>query len=202
MNPDQHNIGLLPLFPLGIVVMPGERVPLRIFEPRYLQLITECKRTGISFGIPYVKNGELKQLGTEVKLHRIMTTYPSGEMMIVIEGIHFIRIHSYMEQLPDKLYGGGKVETLESSLFSSHSNLIHLLEYLGTNTHDMRNTDNYAQINLLKLVLTMELSAQDRFRFISLPTLASKEKFLLGMLMIEKQIREQKKLLNENFQLN
>ena len=43
---------MLALFPLQLIVYPGERLPLHIFEKRYQQLITDCENEGIAFGIP------------------------------------------------------------------------------------------------------------------------------------------------------
>ena len=42
----------IPIFPLSIVVYPGEELNLHIFEPRYKQLITESYQANRSFGIP------------------------------------------------------------------------------------------------------------------------------------------------------
>ncbi|MEO1628994.1 MAG: LON peptidase substrate-binding domain-containing protein, partial [Bacteroidota bacterium] len=41
-----------PLFPLKLVVYPGEQLNLHIFEPRYKQLIRECEQNKVTFGIP------------------------------------------------------------------------------------------------------------------------------------------------------
>lgn len=48
----------LPLFPLGTVLYPGGQLPLRIFERRYLDMIRECARTGSSFGVCLILDGQ------------------------------------------------------------------------------------------------------------------------------------------------
>ena len=47
----------LPLFPLANVLFPGGHLPLRIFEPRYIDLVRECARTGRGFGVCLILEG-------------------------------------------------------------------------------------------------------------------------------------------------
>ena len=47
----------LPLFPLSTVLFPGGRLDLRIFEPRYLDLVRDCTRTGTGFGVCLISEG-------------------------------------------------------------------------------------------------------------------------------------------------
>ena len=56
------------LFPLRIFLFPGEQTTLHIFEPRYLQLVTECLSSGEYFGIPYQGKTTLSELGSLVKV--------------------------------------------------------------------------------------------------------------------------------------
>ena len=72
----------IPIFPLSIVVYPGENLNLHIFEPRYKQLINECHTEGKSFGIPTVINNKLNDIGTLVKITEIVNTHETGEMDI------------------------------------------------------------------------------------------------------------------------
>ncbi|GAO42072.1 LON peptidase substrate-binding domain-containing protein [Flavihumibacter petaseus] len=99
----------IPIFPLGIVVYPGETLNLHIFEPRYKQLITECSRTGRPFGIPVVINQKVAELGMLVKLTEICKRYTNGEMDIRTEGIEVFRILETVKEIPEKLYSGAIV---------------------------------------------------------------------------------------------
>ena len=101
-----------PLFPISVIVFPGEIQPLHIFELRYKQLINEMHENGGSFGIPFVKDGELCEYGSCVKIHKILATSPTGEMDVLVKGIDMFRIIDIREKLPDKLYGGGVVRVL------------------------------------------------------------------------------------------
>lgn len=99
----------IPIFPLGIVVYPGEKLHLHIFEPRYKQLINECKENGKPFGIPAVVNKRLQDMGTLVELTDIVQTYDNGEMDISTRGLQVFRVLEVIKTVPDKLYSGAIV---------------------------------------------------------------------------------------------
>ena len=99
----------IPIFPLGIVVYPGEKLHLHIFEPRYKQLIVECKETGKPFGIPTVISNKLNEMGTLVELKDIVQTYDNGEMDIITAGVKIFRVLEVIKSVPDKLYSGAIV---------------------------------------------------------------------------------------------
>ncbi|MFK7922973.1 MAG: LON peptidase substrate-binding domain-containing protein [Bacteroidia bacterium] len=100
----------LPLFPLSLVVFPGEELRLHIFEPRYRQLIQECVDEGITFGVPPVINRKVSKVATEVELVRMDKLYPSGEMDITTRGIRRVHIHKFHKIADQKLYPGGEVD--------------------------------------------------------------------------------------------
>ncbi|GAA0726873.1 LON peptidase substrate-binding domain-containing protein [Aquimarina litoralis] len=105
---------MLALFPLQLVVYPGERLPLHIFEQRYQQLIADCEEDGISFGVPTFIDKKL-EYGTEVTLQKVEKRYPNGASDVVCVGTRVFRIKSFYPQLPGKLYAGGDVEYLEDN---------------------------------------------------------------------------------------
>lgn len=102
----------LPLFPLNIVVFPGEKLNLHIFEPRYKQLVNECYATGTTFGIPLFLNKQIGQVATEIRILSIEKTYPLGEMDIKTKGIKLVRIVDFYQQAPNKFYPAGTIEDL------------------------------------------------------------------------------------------
>lgn len=104
----------IPIFPLGIVVYPGEKVHLHIFEPRYKQLITECQESQKPFGIPTVVNNRLQEMGTLVQVTDIVQTYANGEMDIKTQGLKVFRILEVIQAIPDKLYSGAIVNYPEN----------------------------------------------------------------------------------------
>ena len=99
----------IPLFPLGIVVYPGELLNLHIFEPRYKQLIKDCFEAGKPFGIPSVIADKVSEMGTLVQVKEISKTYEDGKMDIKTSGSEVFKILELIKDLPEKLYSGAIV---------------------------------------------------------------------------------------------
>ena len=102
-------MNFIPIFPLSIVVYPGEELNLHIFEPRYKQLINECKATSKPFGITPVINNQITELGTLVNIIELSKVYDNGEMDIKTRGNKIFRILEEIKEVPEKLYGGAIV---------------------------------------------------------------------------------------------
>jgi uncharacterized protein len=99
----------IPIFPLGIVIYPGENVNLHIFEPRYKQLVKECSESKKSFGIPAVIDNRLQERGTLVSVTEVSKVYDNGEMDIKTEGEKVFRMLEVIKEVPDKMYSGAIV---------------------------------------------------------------------------------------------
>ncbi|HEA19361.1 hypothetical protein LCGC14_1950590 [marine sediment metagenome] len=103
----------LPMFPLQSIFFPGETVPLHIFEERYKQLILDCRREAITFGIPVYINDSVS-FGTEVQLVEVVNSYDNGEMDVTCVARQVFRIISFDNEMEGKLYSGGEVEFLDN----------------------------------------------------------------------------------------
>lgn len=99
----------IPIFPLGIVVFPGEDLNLHIFEPRYKQLITDCFAEAKPFGIPTVLKNGLSERGTLVEVKEIVEVYQDGKLDIKTKGVSVFRILEVVKSIPEKLYSGAIV---------------------------------------------------------------------------------------------
>jgi Lon protease-like protein len=99
----------IPIFPLSIVVYPGEDLNLHIFEPKYKQLINECFDLKKPFGMPVVIDNKVNELGTLVDILEISKTYDNGEMDIKTRGQKVFRVLEIINGVPDKLYSGAIV---------------------------------------------------------------------------------------------
>ncbi len=99
----------IPIFPLGIVVYPGEQLNLHIFEPRYKQLIKESFENKKPFGISSVIDGKISEMGTLLAVMEISKLYEDGKMDIKTEGLKIFRMLEPIHELPDKLYSGAIV---------------------------------------------------------------------------------------------
>lgn len=78
--------GLLPLFPLEVVLMPRAHLPLYIFEERYKEMIGEARRDKTEFGIVPVTNGKLAEIGCTASIEGVLREYPDGRLDIVTLG--------------------------------------------------------------------------------------------------------------------
>ncbi|SDE06671.1 hypothetical protein SAMN05421636_103121 [Pricia antarctica] len=103
----------LPLFPLQSIFFPGETVPLHIFEERYIQLIHDCRREAVTFGIPVYINNNVA-FGTEVQLVEIVNSHENGAMDVTCVARQVFRILSFNNEMKGKLYAGGEIEFLDN----------------------------------------------------------------------------------------
>lgn len=122
---------LLPLFPLRLVVYPGEQVNLHIFEERYKQLITDIDQSGGTFGIPAFINDKMMEVGTELMLVGIDKMHPNGEMDIITKGVGSFRIMKVHPKVTDKLYSGADVETIQYTNNGSPQLLVEIKKYFA-----------------------------------------------------------------------
>lgn len=76
----------LGLFPLGMVLVPGELVPLHIFEPRYKELIGECLDEDREFGLVLADEHGLRSAGTRARVVDVLQRFPDGRLNVVVRG--------------------------------------------------------------------------------------------------------------------
>ena len=83
----------LGLFPLSIVLVPTERIPLHIFEPRYRELIEECVAERTEFGLVLATgDGAVHEIGTRAAVLEVLDVLDDGRMNIVVEGRERFRL--------------------------------------------------------------------------------------------------------------
>lgn len=137
----------IPIFPLGTVVYPGEKLNLHIFEPSYKQLIIECNEQSKPFGIPTVLKKEISESGTLTQITKIVEIYADGTMDISIEGLKVFRILEIVKTIPDKLFSGAIVtyphneEKKHTRLMKKVVDAIHELYSLLKITKDFKKED-------------------------------------------------------------
>src|SRR5262245_56183746 len=91
----------LGLFPLGIVLLPTEQLPLHIFEDRYKELIGECIEHDSEFGLVYADDEGIRDVGTRARVAEVLTRFEDGRLNVLIEGGDRFRLdeltdgHSY-----------------------------------------------------------------------------------------------------------
>jgi Lon protease-like protein len=98
------------LFPLELVLVPTERVPLHVFEPRYKELVGECLEREEEFGIVLAKaSGDVHHVGTRAAIVEVLQVLPDGRMHIVVEGGDRFRL---LEVDHERSFDTGTVEEL------------------------------------------------------------------------------------------
>ena len=104
----------IPVFPLSIIVYPGESLNLHVFEPRYIQLAKECLADKKPFGIPCVLDRKVEEYGTLMEIEELVTEYENGELDIRTRGKKVFRVLEMIKEVPDKLYSGAIVNYPEN----------------------------------------------------------------------------------------
>lgn len=102
----------LPIFPLGLVLLPGEPVPLHIFEPRYKEMVHVCLDGDRPFGIVYASESAVADVGCTARIQRVATRYDDGRLDIVAVGEGRFRIG---EVFRDRPYLSADVHALEDA---------------------------------------------------------------------------------------
>jgi Lon protease-like protein len=98
-----------PLFPLGLVALPHEYVPLHIFEPRYRTMIAECLEQEREFGIVWTGDDGRRPIGCAMRIDRVLERMEDGRLNILTQGTRPFRI---VEDQDDRPYPAGTVEFL------------------------------------------------------------------------------------------
>jgi Lon protease-like protein len=98
------------LFPLGLVVLPEEVVPLHIFEERYKLMIDECLDSDGEFGIIWMSDDGLKEVGCTARVTQLLERMDDGRMNVLVQGAEPFRRLRRIEDMP---YPAGDVELLD-----------------------------------------------------------------------------------------
>ena len=99
-----------PLFPLGLVLLPQETVPLHIFEERYKTMIEECLEEEAEFGVLWLADDGLREVGCTASISRVLERADDGRLNILVEGTRPFRL---LRRLEDLAYPAGDIELLE-----------------------------------------------------------------------------------------
>jgi Lon protease-like protein len=99
-----------PLFPLGLVALPGELIPLHIFEERYKTMINECLEAEGEFGIVWLADDGLRDIGCACEIDRVLERMDDGRINLVARGTRPFRV---LERQGHLAYPAGVIEFVE-----------------------------------------------------------------------------------------
>jgi Lon protease-like protein len=147
-----------PLFPLGIVTLPSEYVPLHIFEERYKTMVGECLERDGEFGIVWLTEDELKEVGCAVEVARVLERMEDGRLNILCQGTRPFRLVERQEDLP---YPAATVEFLddrdeeldEAILTRAHQSYSELVEQAADRTLE---PDEVAPLTAYEMAATVD----------------------------------------------
>ncbi|MFD0861281.1 LON peptidase substrate-binding domain-containing protein [Sungkyunkwania multivorans] len=174
---------LLPMFPLQVVVFPGERVPLHIFEERYQELIRDCETEAITFGIPPYINNKM-QFGTEISLERVVKKYPNGASDVVCVGSRIFKIEKFYENFPGKLYAGAEVtfpERIDDSVTSIKMKAFEMIQKLFK-LIGAKSTTYEDSFNSFTFAHTLGLSIENEYELLKFTYESERLKFIIDHL--------------------
>ena len=154
-----ETIERFPLFPLGLVLLPGEHVPLHIFEERYKLMVGECLEQDSEFGIIWLSDDGLKEVGCSARITRVLERFEDGRLNILVEGAQPFRLTRRIEDLP---YPAGNVEPLtddgdsdEEALERARSRYADLVEEV---TETRPEPDALAELDAYGMAATLEVA--------------------------------------------
>jgi ATP-dependent Lon protease len=102
----------LGLFPLGLVLLPTEQLPLHIFEERYKELIGDCLENDAEFGLVYADDDGIRDVGTRARIVEVLTRFEDGRLNILVQGGERFRLDELTDGRP---FHTGTVEPVEDS---------------------------------------------------------------------------------------
>jgi Lon protease-like protein len=110
-----------PLFPLQLVALPSELVPLHIFEDRYKAMMDRCLQEGSEFGIVWMGDDGLRPIGCACEIVEVLERFPDGRINLVARGTRPFRIEARRDDLP---YPAGSVEFLADRADAAEADLL------------------------------------------------------------------------------
>ena len=189
----------IPMFPLSIFPLPGEMVPLHIFEPRYRQLLLDAETKDISFGIFFNHVANVDKIGSLVKLESVIKRYPQGELDIIVKCLDLFTMNRLFRNFRDKSYPGGEVSFWNVDMGEAVSEKLRTAfkEYL---LHfQIRNSDLVP--SLFTIANELNFDFDERLRFVK-STTEQKESFLHSHLRYQTQLLHQAEKAKDVFHLN
>lgn len=191
----------LPLFPLGIIVLPGETRFLHIFEKRYKNLFEDLEKHDNRFGIPFVTSGKLSGTGSYVKLEKILARYPNGEADIAVKGIDIFKVCDYNDEHPERIYPYGDIELLNKSSVRATNSLFEAFEKY--NTHVLKlDLDKFTGVGFYVIANSIGLSDLEKYDLLTRGSELALNKTLVNHLNLRTLLALQQNSIQDYYCLN
>jgi len=192
------------LFPLNIFLLPGDYTQLYIFEDRYKQLINDCIKDKMAFGIAFSNAINVQNLGSLVEVSEVIERHPGGEMDIMVKAISVFQLEKFYIQKEGKLYPEGKVRELEAvrNVKVGNQFLSRFREYLLK--YKMYSSDVLAGMEprIFDVANEMYLGDQEKVELIGLADPEKMENYLRNYIRYLELLQVQEKNVFQNIYLN
>lgn len=193
----------IPMFPLNMVLLPGETKTLHIFEERYKQLVNDCLDNEAHFGIPFLHQKAMGDYGIEVKISNVIKSYDNGEMDIAIEAVRVFKIIEFSKVLTPKLYGAGIIQC-EEEITDKPSHILQELtkEYMWVSQENIIPIDAFDHSNVYGIARLLDLSALEKYELIKAKSILDKEEYLKPKIKLFIHLIRTENELKSKFVLN
>lgn len=189
----------IPMFPLTILPLPGELVPLHIFEPRYRELLADAEADDIKFGIYFNHSINIQRVGSLMKLERVIRKYDSGESDIIVKCYDAFTMDKMYRSYRSKSYSAGDVNFWKTNQQEPVGTKLENLfrEYLLK-----RNIVRpESSINAYSVAIELNLDVNDRYEFI-LTDAKLRDAFLIQRIRYNLHVLAQEERSKDVFHLN
>ncbi len=188
----------IPIFPLGVVLLPEMIMPLHIFEERYKTMTNDCLKQDEPFGIVYFDGKKVHRVGCEARIVKILKHYEDGCMDILVKG----EKRFYMDQIDERhdylmsdiIYIGDAEESLKQEGDALIRKANDLFRYLNELSGSIENNVRLDQWDLKQLSFivpgTEGFTMEERQRFLEMTSVH--ERLEKGMKVLEKVIARAK----------
>jgi Lon protease-like protein len=150
-----------PIFPLPLVLLPTELAPLHIFEERYKRMINLCIEEGAEFGIVWLGDSGLADVGCTARITELIDRMDDGRMNIVVRGGKPFRLLRRIDELP---YPAGDIELLDDDeeASESHADAVRssYAEVVEKATDERPKEEDLAEMDAYRMAATIELEPQ------------------------------------------
>lgn len=187
------------MFPLSIFPLPGEMIPLHIFEPRYRQLLEDAEARDITFGIYYNNTSNTQKLGSLVKLESVIKRYKTGESDIIVKCVDLFSMNKLYKNHKDKLYPGGDVTFWNVEGFKPMSDS--LKDYFEQYHFWLKITHSDKVVSLYDVANELSLGFDERLKFVSF-SIEKQESYLINQINYQIQLMRQAENARDIFHLN
>src|SRR5690606_27235035 len=193
------NTNTIPMFPLSLLPLPGELVPLHIFEPRYKQLLDDAANADFHFGIYFNNTINDNKIGSLMKLESVIKRYPGGESDIIVKCLDNFYLHTLYRTYKTKLYPGGEVTLWETDQHQLPG--AKLSEQFREYLQKRKITRYQGFFDVFAIAQELNLDLYERYQLLMAEE-QGREKLLLTKIKLQLHVLQREEISKDSYHLN